>query len=248
MDVSIRRMAHGVLRSVVETIYPKICSGCGLRGDWLCEFCEGTVPSANLTISCRRCGVPQLDHRCGCAQLDPVIDIARSAFVYDGWASEAVKRLKYHGELARAEHLGPLMMPLLSAFGKIDGLIPVPLHSGKERTRGYNQATVLALHLSRETGIPILPVIWRTINTPSQTTLSGRERFENVEGAFVLDPTWIPPTGRRFVLVDDVRTTGATLGACARELAPFRTDMIGAVTFALDMHQDRIATLRRMGI
>lgn len=247
MSLSIRRMARGVLRAVVEAVYPKICAGCGLRGDWLCEFCVGSVPSANLMISCTRCGVPRLENRCGCADLDAVITMARSAYIYDRWAAQAVKRLKYHGEPARAEHLGALMTPLLAAFEPVDALIPVPLHPEKERTRGYNQAFLIAQQISRESGIPVLSVITRKVNTPSQTTLSGHQRRENVDRAFAVDPTWCPHPGQRFILVDDVRTTGATLGACARELNAFHPAKIGAITFALDMRRDGIEALRAHG-
>jgi competence protein ComFC len=218
-----------------------------MRGAWLCDQCEGSVPSVDLSLSCRRCGVPKTGNRCGCAELHHSISMARSAFVYDGWVATSVKRLKYDGEPGRAEHLGAMLLPLLSHFGALDGLVPVPLHPSKERARGFNQSRLLADEVSGLTGIPVMPLLRRTVATVSQTTLSGDDRRKNVAGAFSVDPAWQPRPGGRLLLIDDVRTTGSTLSACAVALGDVRPAMIGVATFALDMHRDRIEVLRRLG-
>jgi competence protein ComFC len=244
MTTSIRRIGRMAAAVVLEVVYPKVCAGCGMRGVWLCNYCDSTVPSCNLPISCPRCGVPSLRGRCGCADLDPLVACARSAFVYSGWTSTAVKRLKYQGESSRADHLALHMAPLLSSFGHVEALIPVPLHASKEKQRGYNQSTLLAEEVRKLTGVPVLPVLRRTRKTISQTSLSGHDRKLNVAGVFERDATWIPHSGGRYVLIDDVRTTGSTLNACVEALRPLQPAMIGALTFALDMHRDRLTELR----
>jgi len=235
-------MAH----AAIDAVYPKVCAGCGMRGDWLCDLCDATVPSVDIALACSRCGVPRFRNRCGCVDLDPAITRARSAYAYDGWAAEAVKRLKYQGEPARAAHLAACMLPLMPYFGSLDGLVPVPLHPSRERQRGYNQSALLAQEISRHTGIPVLPLLRRTVATVSQTTLSGEERKRNVDGVFAVDPAWQPRPGGRFLLIDDVRTTGSTLSACALPLRPFRPALIGIATFALDLRRERIEALRRL--
>jgi ComF family protein len=217
-----------------------------MRGEWLCDLCEGSVPSTDIALSCRRCGVPRIQNRCGCSTLHPSIYRARSAFAYDGWVATSVKRLKYEGEPGRAQHLGLLMMPLLAHFGSLDGLVPVPLHPSKERARGFNQAVLLVEELARQTGVPLMPLLQRAVATESQTKLSGEDRRKNVHGVFVIEPGWQPRPGGRFLLVDDVRTTGATLGACASALRAFRPTMIGVATFALDLQHERLQVLRRL--
>jgi ComF family protein len=244
MSPSIRRLAEIMASAVVETVYPKVCAGCGMRGTWLCIYCEHTVPSAIQPVSCPRCGVPKLGRRCGCADLDHAIAVARSAYVYDGWVATAVKGVKYHGESARAGHLASLMMPALSGFGPLDGIIPVPLHGSRERERGYNQAALLSEGLASNSGVPVLNVMRRVRKTVSQTTLSGHDRMENVAGSFSINPTWVPPTGGRYLLVDDVRTTGATLNACADALRPVQPATVGILTFALDVHREQVEELR----
>jgi ComF family protein len=104
-----------------------------------------------------------------------------------------------------------------SVLGDADCVVPVPLHPSRQRQRGFNQAADLARHL----GLPLQAALRRTRATATQTALPAAQRHRNVRGAFALAA---PPhnradlEGRVVVLVDDVRTTGATLEACARVL------------------------------
>ena len=94
-------------------------------------------------------------------------------------------------------------------------VVPVPLHPRRLRARGFNPACVLARALARERGIRLDPVALRRVrDTPSQTGLDRRARRRNVRGAFVARSR-VPP---RVWLVDDVVTTGSTLGEAARAL------------------------------
>lgn len=246
VQTSIRRAAAVVGRAIIETVYPKTCAGCGLRGCWLCEICEEETLPLDVPGMCGRCGLLPIEGRCGCADLHPSIRIARAVTVYDGWAGTSVRRVKYEGEPDRARHLASLMASCFQAFGHVDGIVPVPLHPSKLRSRGFNQSALIAKHLSVETGVPVMDVLKRTVDTVSQTTLSGRERKENVANAFSPDPAWWPHSGRRYVIVDDVFTTGATLGACADVLATVASpDMIGALTFVKDMQRDDLMSFRQ---
>ena len=237
-------MGAWVVRAVREVVYPRTCAGCGMRGTWLCELCDGSVPALDGDGLCPRCGVPRVDTRCGCPDLAPVLDRVRSAFPYDGWAARAVRRLKYAGEPDRARHLASYMTRHLAAFGPLDAIIPVPLHPSRERVRGYNQSWLLAAALGEACGVPVRPVLRRVVATPSQTRLSGAARRTNVATAFALDPGWHPQPGGRFLIVDDVRTTAATLNACATALAPVRPAMVGGVTFAADLPSSWLQALR----
>jgi ComF family protein len=153
--------------------------------------------------------------------------------------------MKYMGEPDRASHLASLMLPVLAGFGQVDALVPVPLHPSKQRERGFNQSLLLAERMSTAAGVPVMNVLHRTKKTVSQTSLSGRERRENVADVFALDPSWHPRPGLRYVLVDDVRTTGATLDACAEVLNQTAPDMIGVLTFALDMQSRELEAYRK---
>lgn len=215
-----------------------------MRGMWLCDACEAETLTLGLPGSCGRCGELPYQGRCGCADLPAEIDMARAYAAYDGWTSAAVKRLKYDRESDRAAHLALYLTALLADFGPVDGLVPVPLHPSRERDRGFNQARLLAQHLSDATGIPVSDMIRRTRRTVSQTTLTGRQRRENVRNVFEIDRSWHPRPGRRFVLIDDVRTTGATLGACAQAISAVTAARIGVLTVALDMQREELEAYR----
>jgi ComF family protein len=246
MRTSIRRLTQRIARAAVETAYPKTCAGCGMRGMWLCDLCEHIVPALSTVRTCARCGTPRHQNRCACRDLLPVIRRARAVYPYDGWAAASVRRLKYESEPARAEHLAALMVPSFAAFGATDLIVPVPLHESRERHRGYNQAELLSAELSRHTGVHAMPLLRRTMATPSQTTLTAEERRANVTGAFATGPSWHPRHGLHIVLVDDVRTTSSTLNACASALAACSPASIGVVTFAVDFTAERLKALRGM--
>ena len=101
-----------------------------------------------------------------------------------------------------------------------DCAVPVPLHPWKRLRRGLNQASDLARH----TGLPVVHALWRTRATPAQAGLTATARRRNVGGAFHIAPWLAGATRKRFiedrivVVVDDVKTTGATLEACVEVL------------------------------
>ncbi|HEX3245753.1 MAG TPA: phosphoribosyltransferase family protein [Chloroflexota bacterium] len=98
-----------------------------------------------------------------------------------------------------------------------DALVPVPIGPRRLRQRGYNQAQLLADAVGKIVGVPVMPVLERVKEGPSQTRLNQAQRRANVRDAFRV--RWdLDPAGLRLLLIDDVMTTGATLDACARML------------------------------
>lgn len=117
-------------------------------------------------------------------------------------------------------------------FSHIDIVIPVPLHKGRLRERGYNQSEFIAQGISRFTGLPILTDgILRTIHTRSQTTLTPEKRLVNMANVFFV-PHKQELKGFTIVLVDDVFTTGATLDSCSRVLLESGAKDVFALTIA----------------
>ena len=100
----------------------------------------------------------------------------------------------------------------------IDLVLPVPLSPAKFRKREYNQSALLAKSLAKRIGAPCLPrLLERVRNTPTQTHLTVTGRKHNVKGAFgVPNPSAI--RARTILVIDDVMTTGATLGEVAATL------------------------------
>lgn len=184
---------------------------------------------------------------CWCKNMHSAWRQARSLYPYAGWTAEAVKRLKYGEEFDRASQIGPLMAPLVAEFGQIDALVPVPLHASRLATRGFNQSQLLAEQISRLTGIPVKPMLIRTISTSAQVSLSLEDRRDNVRDAFSVASEWIPSPSDQLLLVDDVRTTGATLNACVVALVMAGAGPVNAVTFALDLQRRELDALLARG-
>jgi ComF family protein len=218
-------------RLAVEIVFPPRCAVCGRRGWWVCDECTPNC-AAIVDPTCDRCGIPK-DTPCRCSELSPALDRVRSAVWYEQWPRNAIVAFKYEGESARAPHLANLIAPNLTAFPSDSLLVPVPLHPTRERRRGYNQATLLARELSKSSGLAVAPALLRAVETRQQVGLSAAERAVNVRGAFTRS-RGNDLAGQACILIDDVTTTGATLGACAEVLKGAGAGFVGALTVARD--------------
>lgn len=161
-----------------------------------------------------------------------------AVLVYAGPAADSIRHFKYGGQLAIAGPLTRLLIAgALSYAGAIDAVVPMPLHASKLRERGWNPSLVLARPVARALGVPLRP-LWlsRTRATRAQAGLSSADRLRNVYGAFRARA--VP--GCRVLLIDDVRTTGATLAEAARELETRGHDV---TTLALAWAPDGTDTL-----
>ncbi len=130
---------------------------------------------------------------------------------------------------ALAECLGD-QLPLGEA--DYDVIIPVPLHIGRLRWRGFNQAAMLAVTVARRIDRPLdLRTLVRVRDTPPQTRQNRGERIKNLKRAFaVRRPARI--ASRRILLIDDVMTTGATADECARTLLAAGARRVDVLTLA----------------
>jgi ComF family protein len=162
------------------------------------------------------------EYRCGaCRAQPPHFDHARAIGRYEGPLRQAIHQFKYRGKL----HLKrPLLRLALEHFDThfpataFDAIIPAPLHRERLMQREFNQATVLAKGLARYLHVPMLEqLLVRVRSTRPQVELSGRERRQNVKQAFaVTDAATLED--KQVLVVDDVFTTGATLGEIARTI------------------------------
>ena len=134
---------------------------------------------------------------------------------------ELLHDLKYRGNRNAGLYLGRLLGHELkpTVFAQCDLLVPVPLHPGRLRQRGYNQSEIIARGCAEILGIPVMTkLIIRRGRHRSQTSMGRQERFENVFEEFTLCKRPRDINGLKVLLIDDVITTGATLEACSRVL------------------------------
>lgn len=211
-----------IVRQLGAAVMPGACLLCGTEspvgGQGVCPGCLADLPRSES--ACYRCGVALArEQLCGsCLNRPPAFDRTLSAYGYRYPVDHLIQRLKYRRWLTVTTVLAP---PLIRRIREEeeefpDALLPVPLHPGRLRQRGYNQALEIARVLGRELGIPVASDLARRCrSTLEQACLPPAARRRNIRGAFVLRR---PPEGRHLAIVDDVMTTGSTVGELAKLL------------------------------
>ena len=222
-----------ISHALLDALLPPRCQHCGTLGALLCVACLATAQAPAPPL-CPRCGRSLSPGRVADAAACPTCASGRGpkalaslhiAAIYEGVVRESVVALKYRQQRRLAEPLGDLLAAELRAAMRqgirADLIIPVPLHTQRQRQRGFNQAELLARRCASRLGIPVAAnLLMRQRETAPQVGLSLVERQTNIAGAFALAPqhTHKRLAGRHLVLIDDVSTTGSTLDAAAEAL------------------------------
>lgn len=143
--------------------------------------------------------------------------LTRLAF-YGTPADEWIRQLKFHRRWRYAQWMGTQLADVIDVPPSHDKLIvcAVPMHRLRRWHRGYNQADLIARTVAEARGWTFAPILKRTRHTPPQTAIAPSRRHDNVRHSFAIEP--VDLSGYEVVLIDDVKTTGATLGACTRLL------------------------------
>ncbi len=228
------------LEALADIFFPPRCLVCNKTGGWLHSECRLKLPLLPEQL-CQICGKPFLGsticQSAICQNSVRWIDKIRSVAYHQGSARQGVLKLKYKGVSSLAIVLAQEMAILASqaGFGEADVIVAVPLHSNHLRTRGYNQAGLLAAGLSGRLGLRLWEKgLLRDRQTRSQVGLSLNARQDNVQNAFAWKGSSL--TGLTILLVDDVCTTGATLNDCARALKEAGASRVWAITFTREDH------------
>jgi ComF family protein len=204
-------------RRIGKLLFSGSCFLCrGKAADILCAECDADLPRLTGAL-CPRCALASPNAAvCGrCLTQAPQYDATIAALAYGFPADVLVQSLKFRGELSLAPLLGEILSKCISSKN-VDYIIPVPLSSGRLRSRGYNQAFEIARHVARATGTRLAAELCeRARDTPAQIDLPLAERAKNVRGAFHC-PRLIG--GATIAVLDDVMTTGATLDEIAATL------------------------------
>jgi ComF family protein len=238
--IEITRKAGSALLSL---LYPPHCANCQrdtLPGVHVCGECARTAHRIRDPF-CEKCSQPfdgaiESGFTCSnCLDRDFQFECAVAPFSSRGVVREYVHRLKYNKHMHLRHQLADWMVlgfedrRLMRA--QIDALVPVPLHSAREREREFNQARVLAELVSRRVNLPMEDCLRRSRYTTSQTRLDREERMENLRGAFHVAHT-PRVTGRHLILIDDIFTTGSTVDECARVLRAAGAASVRVLTVA----------------
>jgi ComF family protein len=152
-----------------------------------------------------------------------------------GPVQQAIYSLEYRSVRAIAPELAALLARYMTRRPITgDLLVPVPLHSKRLRSRGYNQSALLAGELGKLTGLAVdESLVFRTRNAPPQVNAASQEqRRTNVEDSFRCTAD---VSGMEVILLDDVATTGSTLSACAAALKDAGAASVWGLTVAREV-------------
>ncbi len=231
------------LRSLADLCFPRECPSCRKsheRNGIFCPPCERMMQDLETSPECRRCGrpLPMPDAPCALCKGRglPPFERTLSLGVLREPLRSVIHQVKYRNQWHLAEAMADRLVDahdLQSWLSESDALVPVPLHPRRQAERGFNQADVIARQIGKRCGIPVVTPIARVRDTPTQTGLHAMDRrADNLRGAFaVTDATVV--RGKTLVVVDDVSTTGATLGSLGRTLRAAKPAALSAVVLSV---------------
>ncbi len=206
-----------------DLLFPRRCPVCDRpvkpAGALICGACEGVLRTVRDPV-CMKCGKELTDggqeYCFDCARKRHLYDRGISLYRY-GSVRQTIYRFKYAGRREYAAYLGGEMARYMGRqilAWRPDALVPVPLHPKRLKSRGYNQALLLAKELGRQLGIPV-PENWlvRIRNTRPQKLLDGKQRQNNLKNAFKIGQNDVKLNV--IVVIDDIYTTGSTMDEIA---------------------------------
>ncbi len=233
-----------VVTSVLTVFFPRQCDFCGssLPDSRPLTLCTECIPTLRWIVDpvCERCGSPFTeDHPATtcrrCLRSPPPYDRARFAVQYEGRLRDTLLRFKYGANLNLRRVLAQVLLDAFEQWycaADFDLVVPVPVHRSKLRSRGFNQAVILAADLAEAAGILMCRrTLVKVRATRPQVGLSRAERISNLSGSFGVSGA-ARVRGRRILLVDDVSTTGTTISEATRTLKAAGAASISAMILA----------------
>jgi ComF family protein len=202
-------------------LLPEYCLGCQREGDIVCRTCVLSIekPSIDALYT------PSSDH------------MAMWRYEQGGLPAELVKAWKYRLQKKAFQYFIPAFQAFSVERGKwcagIDMVVPIPLHKRRECERGFNQSARIAEEMSKVLSVPWGSILERARETKAQAKLSREEREKNMHEVFTLREG-SAVLGKTFLLVDDVYTTGATMGEAARVLKAHGAKRVALFTLCKD--------------
>lgn len=203
-----------LLTDLLDVVYPTTCPGCNqplVSGEQhLCVNCSLNLP---LHTDAKEL----MNVFAGRIKVEGVYVLLK--FIQGGITQKLLHEIKYRGNTSLGDYLGRRLGEncLAASLSDVDVIVPVPLHKGKLKLRGYNQSEVIGRGLANVLEKPInFTSVVRSVKNQTQTRKTRAERWQNVSGIFRVVNKKLE--GKHVLLIDDVLTTGATMEACGQTL------------------------------
>lgn len=228
---------------LLDALFPRRCPVCGQipgAGEVICPPCLKKLSFVSSPV-CKKCGKEiiseTMEYCLDCTRHRRSFESGISLLNYNEAASRSMAAVKYKN---KREYLDFYADEAVRRCGwklrqmNADCLVPVPVHPRRQRTRGFNQAEILAEKLGVRLDLPVVTdVLGRRRDTEPQKSLSPAERLKNLEKAFTASPV----SYKRILLVDDIYTTGSTIEACSRALLKAGAEKIYFFTVCIGQGQ-----------
>lgn len=244
VEITLRGAAGSLAASLLNAVIPGECNWCKsvirhTRRLPYCTDCLALPQPLQAEYYCARCRTPfqndaTLDAHGVCLRCRSGLlgfDYVYSYGFFDGVLRSMIHDLKYTRVRPLGNYLGELMARAIPLDLAIDAIAPVPIHWTRLINRGYNQAELLSRPLAERMQIPIVAALRRRRITKSQVSLTLSQRRMNLAGAFLIRDRSLV-ANKRILLVDDVLTTGATIGYCSRLLRDAGARSVTVLTLA----------------
>ncbi len=202
----VTRLIHTIWVNLTDILFPIRCVGCSKKDILLCVDCIKKAKNSKDESLLRR----------------PLNRVLSYGLYENEYLRKAIMKFKYNGAYGLsnpfAHMLYEIVKPHLSSIGPDALIVPIPISRDRMRSRGYNQAKLLAESLALKIGCKSSDnLLVKSRSTTSQTSLSHEERLKNVINSFSVNSPELAH-GKKIILVDDVMTTGATLSEAAHAL------------------------------
>ena len=216
---NVERLVLSALAPVIELLAPQRCGVCDSEGALLCQVCR------DQWFPMRPESVPATGLRAAAA-LGP----------YEGGLGAAIRTAKYGGVPGLARELGAALGPTVTQITRNAPyqatLVPIPTDQGRVRQRGFDHALLMAEAAGLACGVPVAQLLVRTRPTAPLHAAHRDERAAILDGAMATAGALpVPPA---VVLIDDVRTSGATMREAARALREAGVHWIAGVSVAYE--------------
>lgn len=219
------------LKKIADILYPEECPVCQKiltesedRQMHVHRRCYQKLKRIKEPM-CKRCGKPvlsiQQEYCFDCSKRRVNYESGHSLWIYDALSSESVFHYKYSGKQSYADFYAEALVCFYGEWIhslRVQQLIPVPLSRQKLKSRGYNQAGILAEKIGDKMQIPVnSSSLIRVHSTAPQKELGKAERGQNLRDAFWANEKQLKDI-RKVLLIDDIYTTGSTVNYCAGAL------------------------------
>ena len=239
-----------ILKKIIEIFFPSHCLYCEkiiTRDGLFCADCWSKLQFISEP-KCTICSYPfeiEITHRAAnllcsnCIIKKPPYDKSITIFRYNKLIKKIISDLKYRDQTFLAKKFSKILFDKIKTeIGDYDFILAVPLHQKRLRKRKFNQAILLCRalfkHCKNYQKIKFYAdFLCRTKNTIPQVELRKKQRQKNLKNVFIVNKKYKNSvSGKNFLLIDDVMTTGATLENCALALKKLGAEKITVLTIA----------------